>query len=272
MATVEDHRLARDLARGAGDLLIRLRDRLVASGVAVDTIRSCGDLAAHQYLIDRLRAERPDDAVLSEEHAADERSDRSRLTASRVWIVDPLDGTREYGEGRDDFAVHVALVEGHRPTAGAVAIPAEGLVFDTLEPPRLPDRAPRSANDPLRIAVSRSRPPALADTLVADLGADTVPMGSAGVKVVAVVRGLADAYVHAGGQFQWDNCAPAAVALAAGVTCTRLDGSELSYNDPDLSVPDLLVCRPELLELLRSGLDGIEAREPGAVRPPVERG
>ncbi len=168
--------------------------------------------------------------------------------------------------------MHVALVEGHRPTAGAVAIPAEGLVFDTLEPPRLPDRTPPSTNDPLRIAVSRSRPPALADTLVADLGADTVPMGSAGVKVVAVVRGLADAYVHAGGQFQWDNCAPAAVALAAGVTCTRLDGSELSYNEPELSVPDLLVCRPELLTLLRSGLDGIEAREPGAVRPPAERG
>jgi 3'(2'), 5'-bisphosphate nucleotidase len=168
--------------------------------------------------------------------------------------------------------VHVALVEGHRPTVGAVALPAEGLVFDTLEPPRLPERATGSADGPLRIAVSRSRPPALADTIVADLGAHTVPMGSAGVKVVAVVRGLADAYVHAGGQFQWDNCAPAAVALAAGVTCTRLDGSELSYNGPDLSVPDLLVCRPEVVELLRSGLDEIEAREPGAVRPPVGRG
>ncbi|MBU6216291.1 MAG: 3'(2'),5'-bisphosphate nucleotidase CysQ [Acidobacteria bacterium] len=272
MATVEDHRLARELATGAGDLLIRLRDRLVASGADVDTIRTCGDLAAHHYLVDRLRAERPDDAVLSEEHAAEEHSDRSRLTASRVWIVDPLDGTREYGEGRDDFAVHVALVENHRPTAGAVALPAEGIVFDTLDPPRLPERTDRAADAPLRIAVSRSRPPALADTLVADLGAGTVPMGSAGVKVVAVVRGLADAYVHAGGQFQWDNCAPAAVALAAGVTCTRLDGSELSYNGPDLSVPDLLVCRPELLDLLRSELDEIEAREPGAVRPPAERG
>ena len=272
MAGVEDHELARELAVGAGRLLVRLRDRLVAAGADVDTLRTAGDLSAHQYLVDRLRVERPDDAVLSEEHAADERSDGSRLTASRVWIIDPLDGTREYGEGRDDFAVHVALVEGHRPTVGAVALPARDLVFDTLEPRRLPERGPIGPDAPLRVAVSRSRPPAIADAAIARLEAVAIPMGSAGVKVVAVVEGIADVYVHAGGQFQWDNCAPTAVASAAGAVCTRLDGAELSYNEASLEVPDLLVCRPELVDLVRTGLDGLTAAPPGAVRPPAGRG
>ncbi len=277
VASIDDHRLARELADGAGRLLVRLRERLAGTDAGPGVVRAAGDLAAHQYLVDRLRDERPGDAILSEEQAVDERQDRARLGAARVWIIDPLDGTREYGESRDDWAVHVALVEDHVPTAGAVALPAQGITLDTLEPARIPDRPPVAPGDPLRIAVSRSRPPAVAAHLVSEPDTIEVPMGSAGVKVVAVVRGLADAYVHAGGQFQWDNCAPAAVALAAGAACTRLDGTPLRYNGAELEVPDLLVCRPELLGLLRDRLDGIEddpadTGRRGAGVPPVGGG
>jgi 3'(2'), 5'-bisphosphate nucleotidase len=176
--------------------------------------------------------------VLSEEGA----DDRRRLSADRVWIVDPLDGTREYSEvERDDWAVHVALWERGALVAGAVALPARGLTLGTDAPPALPP-APGA---PLRIAVSRSRPPALVSGLVAALGARLVPMGSAGVKVSAVALGQVDAYVHAGGQYEWDSAAPVAVALSAGVHASRIDGSPLRYNTPDPLLPDLLVCRPE---------------------------
>ena len=202
-------------------------------------LRAEGDRQAHELLVSELAAVRPADAVLSEEGT----DDASRLDVERVWVIDPLDGTREFSEvGRTDWAVHVALVVEERPVAGAVALPGLGLTLSTADPPRLP---PERAGPP-RLVVSRSRPPEQADAVAAALGADVVPLGSAGAKAMAVVRGTADVYVHAGGQYEWDSCAPAAVAKAAGCAVSRLDGSRLRYNQPDVYLPDLVICRPEL--------------------------
>jgi len=208
-----------------------------------------GDLESHRYLLDRLRRLRPHDAVLSEE-AAD---DAGRLGASRVWIVDPLDGTREYGEpARTDWAVHVALaVEGHI-SAGAVALPARGLTLST-------DASPSSASrvsEALRIVVSRTRPPVWADEVAARIGAELVPMGSAGAKAAAVVLGEADAYLHDGGQHEWDSAAPVGVALAYGLHASRADGSDLVYNQPLPWLPDLVICRAAIASRL---LDEVSA-------------
>ena len=202
-------------------------------------LRAEGDRQAHELLVSELAAARPADAVLSEEGA----DDASRLGAERVWVIDPLDGTREFSEpGRTDWAVHVALVVDERPVAGAVALPGMELTLSTADSPRLP----AERGGPPRMVVSRSRPPEQADAVAAALGADVVPLGSAGAKAMAVVRGTADVYVHAGGQYEWDSCAPAAVAKAAGCFVSRLDGSRLRYNQPDVYLPDLVICRPEL--------------------------
>ena len=241
-----DVEVAAAAAREAAAVLTGLRDegRLTGRGLG-----DAGDAAAQAAIAAVLAERRPGDVVFSEE-AVD---DRRRLTAERVWIVDPLDGTREYGEApRPDWAVHVALwAAGERGaggdlTAGAVALPAIGEVLVTDPAPAVP--APTGARP--RIAVSRSRPPEVAATAAAALDAELVPMGSAGWKVTAVVRGEADAYVHAGGMYQWDSAAPVAVARAAGLTAVRLDGSPLVYNGPDAWLPDLLVCRPELADRL----------------------
>jgi 3'(2'), 5'-bisphosphate nucleotidase len=232
-----DVAVAERAARAAGDVLLRLRD----GGLLGRALGDAGDAGAQQAILDVLTAERPADVVFSEE-AVD---DRRRLAADRVWIVDPLDGTREYGEpDRHDWAVHVALWSAGTLTAAAVALPALGEVLVTEPPPAVP---PRGAG-PLRLAVSRSRPPAVAAAAAGALGASLVPLGSAGYKTLAVVRGEADAYLHAGGMYQWDSAAPVAVAQAAGLTAVRLDGSTLVYNDPDPWLPDLLVCRPELAD------------------------
>ncbi len=231
----DDHRLAVWLAEAAGARLLEVR----TEGHEGKALKDAGDAAAHALLMELLAEHRPDDAVLSEEG----KDDKARLEATRVWIVDPLDGTREFSEPpRDDWAVHVALWVDGELAAGAVAQPALGETFSTAEPRTVP---PRSSERP-RIAVSRSRPPAFVEALAEELGADVVPMGSAGVKVMSVVRDVADAYVHAGGQYEWDNAAPVAVARAAGLFCSRVDGSELRYNGDDVSLPDLIVCRPEL--------------------------
>jgi len=241
VATQDDHRLARDLAQEAGQLLLRLRDQLLAEGVTGKELGARGDAAAHALLVGRLATERPDDAVLSEEATNVEHADLSRLAADRVWIIDPVDGTREYGEARSDWAVHVALVENHMPTAGAVALPGLPLVLSTDDPPAL---AP--AVDPPRVVVSRSRPPAVAQQIADALAAELIAMGSAGAKAMAVVRGEAEIYPHSGGQYEWDSCAPVAVAAAAGLHVSRIDGSPLAYNQADVYLPDLLICRPEL--------------------------
>lgn len=223
--------------------LVELR-RAFVDGDSADDLRATGDRQAHEKISSILQIAYPDDAILSEEAADDPR----RLIADRVWIIDPLDGTREFGERdplgawRDDFAVHVALWErGHGLTLGVVALPARNVVFCSDDPPAVPPRSNRK----LRIAVSRTRPPDFIAALGTSGTAELVPMGSAGVKVMAVVSGEVDAYIHAGGQYQWDSAAPVAIAHAAGLVATRIDGSPLEYNVPELLLPDLVVCHPD---------------------------
>jgi 3'(2'), 5'-bisphosphate nucleotidase len=232
-----DVELAVRLADEAGALLLLTRDRSELEG---RDLADDGDRVAQDYLAAQLAEARPDDAVLSEE-AVD---DPSRLSASRVWIIDPLDGTREYSEGRHDWAVHVALWQDGDLVAAAVSLPGRGRVLSSVDEGELPPRP----SGPLQIAVSRSRPPAQAQWLVEKADAQLVPMGSAGYKVLAVVLGEVDAYVHAGGQYEWDSAAPVAVARAAGLHTSRVDGSPLVYNQPDPTLPDLIVCRPEAAE------------------------
>jgi 3'(2'), 5'-bisphosphate nucleotidase len=232
-------------ARAAAGVLLDLR----SGGSSGRALGAAGDAAAQRAILEVLGAERPDDVVFSEE-ATD---DRRRLGADRVWIVDPLDGTREYGEhGRHDWAVHVALWSAGELSAAAVALPGLGEVLLTDPAPAHPSRA----DGPVRVAVSRTRPPAVAVVVAAALDGELVPLGSAGYKTVAVVRGEVDAYVHAGGMYQWDSAAPVAVARAAGLTTCLLDGSPLVYNDPEPSLPDLVVCRPELAGRVLAAIAG----------------
>jgi 3'(2'), 5'-bisphosphate nucleotidase len=230
-----DHEVATRLATEAGQLLLAVREEL-ADATAAER-KAAGDKRSHDCLMEALARERPDDAVLSEEGV----DDPVRLSAQRVWIVDPLDGTREFSElGRADWAVHVALWQSGALVAGAVALPAQGVTLAT------PDPAPPPAHsgEP-RIVVSRTRPPAVALQVRDQLNGTLVEMGSAGAKVAAVIQGLADVYVHAGGQYEWDSAAPVAVARAAGLHTSRIDGSPLEYNRADPLLPDLVVCRPE---------------------------
>lgn len=231
-----DLQLAVELARAAGQCLLAVRAGWAGEP---EDLGKAGDRAAQELLSTRLAAERPKDAVLSEE-AVD---DPARLSAERVWILDPLDGTREYAEGRDDWAVHVALWQraAEDLTVGAVALPGRDLVLAS-------DGHAAHARTPgdLRIAVSRTRPPGVAVAVARALGATLVPLGSAGAKAAAVVLGEVDAYVHEGGQYQWDSAAPVAVARACGIHTSRLNGEPLRYNESDVYLPDLIVARPEL--------------------------
>jgi 3'(2'), 5'-bisphosphate nucleotidase len=237
-ATADDQHIARDIAELAGRTLVSVRQRLAEAGIHGRAMGDEGDRASQEVIAAELARLRPDDAVLSEE-APDS---RSRLRARRVWVIDPLDGTREFSEPeRTDWAVHVALVVDGWPAAAAVALPALGLLFDTATPPLLPSR---NGGAP-RIVVSRTRPPAVARALARRFGATLLPMGSAGAKAMAVVRGDADIYVHAGGQWEWDSAAPVGVAAAAGLHTSRLSGERLRYNRSHPWLPDLLVCRSE---------------------------
>jgi 3'(2'), 5'-bisphosphate nucleotidase len=239
--TESDADLARRLAVEAGQLLVQVREEMTARNASTWQVMDTGDIASHRFLVEQLRIARPDDAVLSEEGADDPR----RAAAERVWIVDPLDGTNEFGErGRHDWAVHVALWERGNLTAAAVSLPALGAVFGTDPAPVLPT----PTRERPRLITSRNRAP-YAAVLVADaLDCDAVRLGSAGAKAMAVVLGEADIYVHDGGMYQWDSAAPAAVALAAGLHATRIDGSPLVYNQRDAWLPDFLICRPELAD------------------------
>ena len=241
----DDPVLAHDLAARAGAALVELRARLTAEGVAGAELKDAGDQVSHELLMAALAEAVPADAVLSEEGKVDP----ARLAAARVWIVDPLDGTREFSEPpRTDWAVHVALVVDGELVAGAVALPALERTLSTAVPPSLAPLPP----GPPRLLVSRTRPPALAEALAEQLGGSLVPMGSAGAKAMAVVQGDAEIYAHGGGQYEWDNAAPVAVARAAGLHVSRLDGSDLRHNQPDPWSPDVLICRPELAdEVLR---------------------
>jgi 3'(2'), 5'-bisphosphate nucleotidase len=287
--STDDHTLARDLAAEAGQRLLELRAR----GGDPDMLRKDGDRRSHEFLTAALAARRPGDVVLSEEGA----DDPARLIADRVWIVDPLDGTWEFGEpGRTDWAVHVALWERSDAsdsgdvTAGAVALPAQGRVLSTApgEPGRWPavpvitgtmghrpgDEAPSdgaggaagvdgaagvvAGDGRVRIVVSRTRAPRLVRDISDLIDAELAPLGSAGAKVAAVVYGEADAYVHAGGFYEWDTAAPVAVARAAGYHASRIDGSPLAYNQANLLMPDILVCRPALAGTLLQAIREIE--------------
>ncbi|MFI5889429.1 3'(2'),5'-bisphosphate nucleotidase CysQ [Actinoplanes sp. NPDC051513] len=261
---VIDAEFARWLADRAGQLLLRVRDEMgYADGKALKT---AGDRAAHNLLRSELARWRPADAVLSEEddHSrlawqdSEPAARPERLGAGRVWIVDPLDGTREFSEqGRTDWAVHIALWSADSSTpshlaAGAVAMPAQHRTIASDHPPAYP---PMPLGDaPIRIAASRTRPPAFVTALAEEIGAELVPMGSAGVKIAAVINGEADAYVHAGGQYEWDSAAPVAVALATGLHASRIDGSTLKYNEADPKLPDLVVCRKDLAPRLLAAL------------------
>ncbi len=242
-----DDRLASRLAAEAGRRLLALR-----AGFEGDerSLAKEGDRMSHEYIVSQLCYERPEDTVVSEEDGA---SLGGEAPPSRHWLIDPLDGTREYSESRPDFAVHVAFIEDGVARTGAVALPAEDLVLATDAPPRL---ASRPAG-PIRMLVSRTRPPAEA-TAVADLlSAELVGMGSAGVKAMAVVRGLGDVYLHAGGQYEWDSAAPVAVAIAAGAHASRLDGSPIRYGHRGAWLPDLLVCRPEFVSQILGALASV---------------
>jgi len=228
-----DADLAAHLAETAGRILLEVRASGMFSG---KSLGKAGDQTANQFLVHALREQRPDDGLLSEES----KDTPERLAKSRVWIIDPVDGTREYGEARTDWAVHVALAIDGVATIGAVALPGLGLVLRTDTPQPVPP-----APEKLRMVVSRTRPAAEAVSVAQKLSAELVEMGSAGAKAMAIVRGEVDIYLHTGGQYEWDSCAPAAVALAHGLHASRVDGSPLVYNQADVSMPDLLICRKE---------------------------
>jgi 3'(2'), 5'-bisphosphate nucleotidase len=229
----DDAELAAHLAEVAGKLLVIVRDSGLLS---LKALGKAGDQTANQFLCHAIREQRPDDGLLSEE----EKDNPERLSKSRVWIIDPVDGTREYGEGRTDWAVHVALAVDGVPVIGAVALPSLDLVLRSDKPSAVPP-----APEKLRMVVSRTRPAAEAVAVAEALGAKLIPMGSAGAKAMAVVRGEADIYLHTGGQYEWDSCAPAAVAAAYDLHISRVDGSPLVYNQADVYMPDLLICRKE---------------------------
>ncbi len=251
-----DADLAARLATQAGHLLVEVRDELVRAGAPPWQVMDTGDLVSHRFLARELAQARPDDAVLSEEGLEDPR----RFESDRVWIVDPLDGTSEFGEdGRPDWAVHVALWDADHLAAGAVSIPALDITFCTNPPPIIPV----SNRSRPRLVTSRSRNPYVAVIVARALDADAVRLGSAGAKAMAVVTGEADIYVHDGGMYQWDSAAPAAVALAAGLHVSRINGAPMVFNDPDPWLPDLLICRPEFAEPVLEALrDGRRRNEP----------
>jgi 3'(2'), 5'-bisphosphate nucleotidase len=228
-----DAALAAHLAQVAGKLLCQVRDCGV---LTAKSLGKAGDQTANQYLIHAIAEARPDDGLLSEES----KDTDTRLSKSRVWIVDPVDGTREYGEGRSDWAVHVALAIDGVASVGAVALPSLDLVLRSDEPTSL---SPPST--PPRMVISRTRPAAEALAVAKAIGAELVPMGSAGAKAMSIVRGEAEIYLHTGGQYEWDSCAPVAVAAAYGLHVSRVDGSALVYNQRDTYMPDLLICRTE---------------------------
>ena len=233
-----DADLAAHLADVAGRILLQVRDSGMFEG---KSLGKAGDQTANQFLVHALRQQRPDDGLLSEESKDTE----ERLSKNRVWIVDPVDGTREYGEARSDWAVHVGLAIDGVATIGAVALPGldGGIVLRSDQPRMLPAAPARP-----RLVVSRTRPAAEALAVAEALGGELVPMGSAGAKAMAVVLGDAEIYLHSGGQYEWDSCAPVAVARAHGLHCSRIDGAPMVYNQPDTWLPDLLICRPEWAE------------------------
>ncbi|MEI8299797.1 MAG: 3'(2'),5'-bisphosphate nucleotidase CysQ [Pseudomonadota bacterium] len=244
-ADLTDEELASLIAETAGEVLLALRDSKLFDGKALGNI---GDRTANTFIMSALQFHRPKDAILSEE----EKDSPARLSSSRVWIVDPLDGTREYGEGRSDWAVHIALAIDGKAQLGAVALPGLSLTLNSAQPPIRP-----IATGKPRMLVSRTRPACEALAVAEKLGAELVPMGSAGAKAMAVLRGEADIYLHSGGQYEWDSCAPVAVAHAAGLHVSRIDGSPCRYNRENPYMPDLLICLPEFAQAVLEAMKNI---------------
>lgn len=251
---LSDAQLSTVLAQHVGVILDEHRKTLVERGTSVWQLKDSGDLLAHHFLMEAFSALRPDDAVLSEEG----RDSQARLSSNRVWIIDPLDGTNEYGEGRADWAVHIALWENDALTAGAVALPSINAVFSTDPPCVVPEKKP---DEKPRLVTSRNRAPYAAVLVAEGLDCDAYRLGSAGAKTMSILMGEADIYVHDGGMHQWDSAAPAAVALAAGLHASRIDGSPLVYNKPDTWLPDFFVCRPEYTTDILHALWGRDPRE-----------
>jgi 3'(2'), 5'-bisphosphate nucleotidase len=242
-----DADLAAALAHSAGRILLQVRESDLVEGKALG---QAGDQTANQFLVHALMQQRPDDGLLSEES----KDTRDRLGKDRVWIIDPVDGTREFGEARADWAVHVGLAIGGEAKVGAVALPGlgEGIVLRSDQPTNLPEMAQTP-----RMVVSRTRPAAEALAVAEKIGAELIPLGSAGAKAMAVVRGEAEIYLHSGGQYEWDNCAPVAVAEAHGLHCSRIDGTPLRYNQAKTYLPDLLICRQEWVKRVFTALSEI---------------
>jgi 3'(2'), 5'-bisphosphate nucleotidase len=249
-ADLSDHELASMLAQEAGRILVAHRDNLIAEGATQFDLRNSGDSVGHHFLANALAQLRPHDALLSEEGA----DNAVRLSSRRVWIVDPLDGTKEFGQSRPDWAVHVALWEDGELSAGAVSLPAINQVFATDPAPQLPQKA----GDKPRLVTSRSHAPYSAVLVANRMDCEAFQLGSAGAKAMSVVMGEADIYVHDGGMYQWDSAAPVAVARAAGLHCSRIDGSPFRYNDADTWLPDLMICRPEYADDVLTALWGAE--------------
>ena len=236
--TMTDGDLAAHLADVAGKILLQVR----ASGMFEGkSLGKAGDQTANQFLVHALRHQRAEDGLLSEE----EKDNPERLDKERVWIVDPVDGTREYGEERTDWAVHVGMAVNGEPVLGAVGLPGLDVVLRSDQPDEIP-----AAPGKLRMVVSRTRPAKEATGVAEAIGAELVPMGSAGAKAMAILRGEADIYLHSGGQYEWDSCAPAAVALGWGLHVSRIDGRPLVYNQKDVYMPDLLICRKEHADMV----------------------
>lgn len=250
---LSDAQLSTALAQHVGVLLDEHRKTLVERGTSIWQLKDSGDLLAHHFLMEAFAALRPDDAVLSEEG----RDSHDRLSSRRVWIIDPLDGTNEYGEGRADWAVHIALWENESLSAGAVSLPSIQAVFSTDPPHPVPEKAP---GEKPRLVTSRNRAPYAAVLVAEGLNCDAFRLGSAGAKTMSILMGEADIYVHDGGMHQWDSAAPAAVALAAGLHASRIDGSPLVYNKPDTWLPDFFVCRPEYTTDILMALWGKDPR------------
>ena len=236
--SMSDGDLAAHLADQAGKILLQVR----ASGMFEGkSLGKAGDQTANQFLVHALRQQRAEDGLLSEE----EKDNADRLEKERVWIVDPVDGTREYGEERTDWAVHVGMAVNGAPDLGAVALPGLDVVLRSDQPGEIP-----AAPEKLRMVVSRTRPAKEATGVCEAIGGELVPMGSAGAKAMAILRGGADIYLHSGGQYEWDSMAPAAVALGWGLHASRIDGSPLVYNQQDVYMPDLLICRKEHADMV----------------------
>ena len=233
----DDHELAHQLAQSTASRLVEIQESSYSSGRSGWWLEDAGDTEAHEYLAGELGRERPDDGFLSEEGV----DDGARVDCVRAWIVDPLDGSNGFGAGNAEWAVHVGLAVDGEPSAGAVAVPGMGLTASTRDVPRVPDRGMRR---PI-VVTGRSRSWSDGRYLAQALDADLVACSSAGVKAMLIATGEADVYVHDAPLYEWDVCAPVAVALAAGLDACASDGTRLEFNKPSPIVPSLVICRRE---------------------------